>query len=275
MQRLIPTLVTASLLVTGPIAPQVAAAAPAAEESFDTLTEQASEKYSEGDYEGAIALFERAYALEPEPNILFNIGRIYEEAGKYEDAITYYERFISEPQVDLEAKQVALDRRDLAKAVVEIQKKDEKKTDPTPEETTPPPEETTPPPGETTPPPGEDPQVDDKPKARNVRPIGYALFGTGAAALIGGAIVGGMAKGQERDFQAATNKTDADAAKERGLKLAPAADGLFIAGGILAAAGIVMLLLPQARKNKKNKARAQFVPQASPQQVGLGVVGRF
>ncbi|MCA9657070.1 MAG: tetratricopeptide repeat protein [Myxococcales bacterium] len=267
---------TASLLVAGPIAPRVAAAAaPAAEESFDTLTEQAAEKYSEGDYEGAIALFERAYVLEPEPNILFNIGRIYEEAGKYEDAITYYEKFISEPQVDLEAKQVALDRRDLAKAVVEIQKKDEKKNETPPEETTPPPEETTPPPGETPPPDGGEPPVDDKPKPRNVRPIGYALFGTGAAALIGGAIVGGMAKGEERKFQAATNKTDADAAKERGLKLAPAADGLFIAGGILAAAGIVMLLLPQARKNKKNKQRAQFVPQASPQQVGLGVVGRF
>ena len=267
MQRLIPSLVTASLLLTGPIVPSVAHAAPAAEESFDTLTEQAAEKYSEGDYDGAIALFERAYALDPEPNILFNIGRIYEESGNYEDAIVYYERFISEPQVDLDAKQVALDRRDLAKAVVEIQKKD---AEPQPVETTP--AETTPP-TETTP--VEPPEEEAPPKPRNVRPIGYALLGTGAAALISGAVVGGLAKREETNFKTATNREDADFAKERGQKLAPAADGLFIAGGILAAAGIVMLLVPRRGKKSERRERAMFVPHASPSQVGFGVTGRF
>ena len=272
MQRLIPSLVTASLLLTGPIAPSVVHAAPAAEESFDTLTEQAAEKYSDGDYDGAIALFERAYALDPEPNILFNIGRIYEESGNYEDAIVYYERFISEPQVDLDAKQVALDRRDLARAVVEIQKKDAepKPAETTPVETTP---VETPPPVETTP--EEPPEEEPPPKPRNVRPVGYALLGTGAAALIGGAVVGGLAKREETNFKTATNRDDAAFAKERGQKLAPAADGLFIAGGILAAAGIVMLLVPQRGKKAERRERAMFVPHASPSQVGFGVTGRF
>ncbi len=271
VSSLVPSLVTASLLLTGPIAPSVAQAAPAAEESFDTLTEEASEKYSEGDYDGAIALFERAYALDPEPNILFNIGRIYEESGNYEDAIVYYERFISEPQVDLDAKQVALDRRDLAKAVVEIQKKD---AEPKPEEKPPeekPPEEK--PPEETIP--VEPPEESPPPKPRNVRPIGYTLLGTGAAALIGGAVVGGLAKREETNFKTATTRDAAEAAKDRGQKLAPAADGLFIAGGILAAAGIVMLLVPLRGKKAERRERAMFVPHASPSQVGLGVTGRF
>jgi len=273
MPRLIPTLVIASLLLSGPVAPSVASAAPAAEESFDTLTEQASEKYSEGDYDGAIALFERAYALDPEPNILFNIGRIYEESGNYEDAIVYYERFISEPQVDLDAKQVALDRRDLAQAVVEIQKKPTKGAEPetpveTPVET---PTETTPPVETTTP---EEPAETER-KPRNMRPIGYGFLGVGAAALIGGAIVGGLAKGAETDFHNATSVGEARDFKTRGTNLAPAADGLFIAGGILAAAGIVMLLVPQRGKKAKRRERAMFTPQASPTQVGFGVRGRF
>ncbi len=278
MKRFIPSLVTASLLLTGPIAPSVAqaAVAPVAEESFDTLTEQASEKYGEGDYDGAIALFERAYALDPEPNILFNIGRIYEESGNYEDAIVYYERFISEPQVDLEAKQVALDRRDLAQAVVDIQNKDKKGKEPVaetaPTETVPPTETTVP---ETEQPPPEEPLEETAPKPRNLRPVGYVLLGTGAAALLGGAIIGGIAKGEERKFQAADNKADADAAKARGTKLAPAADGLFIAGGLLATAGIVLLLVPRRGKKAQRRERAMFVPHASPTQVGFGVTGRF
>lgn len=277
MKRFIPSLVTASLLLTGPIAPSVANAAPAAEESFDTLTEQASEKYGEGDYDGSIALFERAYALDAEPNILFNIGRIYEESGNYEDAIVYYERFISEPQVDLEAKQVALDRRDLAQAVVDIQNKDKKGKEPVPETT---PVEESPSTDESgtvteLPPSEDDPGDDTTRKPRNLRPVGYVLLGTGAAALLGGAIVGGIAKGEETKFQAAMNKADADAAKARGTKLAPAADGLFIAGGLLAAAGIVMLLVPRRGKNAERRERAMFVPQASPTQVGFGVTGRF
>ncbi|HFE46414.1 MAG TPA: tetratricopeptide repeat protein [Nannocystis exedens] len=279
MKRFIPSLVTASLLLTGPIVPSLAqAAGPAAEESFATLTEQASEKYTEGDYDGSIALFERAYALNPEPNILFNIGRIYEEAGNYEDAIVYYERFISEPQVDLEAKQVALDRRDLAQAVVDIQNKDKKGKEPPPETTTEPTETepTDPVVPVTDPPSTEEPVEETAPKKpRNLRPVGYVLLGTGAAALIGGVVVGGLAKGEERKFQAATNKPDADAAKARGTKLAPAADGLFIAGGLLATAGIVMLLVPRRGKNAQRRERAMFVPHASPTQVGFGVIGRF
>lgn len=85
-----------------------------------------------------------------------------------------------------------------------------------------------------------------------------------------------MAKRQESIFAAAQSREDADAAKAKGMRLAPAADGLFIAGGILAAAGIVMLLVPQNRKKADAKSpTARIVPQTSPTQVGLGVVGRF
>lgn len=283
MQRIILTLVTASLCVAGPGVSQAASArvhalvAPAgsAEESFESLTEQASQKFREKDFDGAVSLFERAYALNPEPNILFNIGRIYEEAGKLEDAIVYYERFVSDPQVDIESKQKALRRRDVAREVVEIRKKEDERrkadTTPPPSGNPPPPVVTNPPPTETEPEPGVD---EPRPVKRNVRPLGFALVGIGGATLIAGGVVGGLAKRQENAFGAAKNLQDADEAKQKGLRLAPAADGLFIAGGILAAAGVVMLLLPQNRKNPESKKRA-FVPHLAPGQAGIGYVGRF
>ena len=280
MQRIILTLVIASLAATGPGVAQAAnarvhaLAAPAsADESFESLTEQASQKFRDKDYEAAIALFERAYALNPEPNILFNIGRIYEEAGKLDDAIIYYEKFIADPQVDLESKQKALRRRDLAREIVEIRKKDEerRRAEAAAKEPTPPPTTDTPPPTTDTPPPTtEDPHP---PRSRNLRPLGYTLMGTGAAALIAGGVVGGLAKGHERDFHNATSLQAAGDAKAAALRLAPAADGLFIAGGILAAAGVVLLLLPQNRKGA-SRDRA-VVPHLGPGQAGIGYVGRF
>ncbi|MEZ4453471.1 MAG: tetratricopeptide repeat protein [Nannocystaceae bacterium] len=291
MHRTFVSLVTAGLVAftpvlahAGPLTPgglSAFAAAPA-EESFESLTEQATEKFQQKDYDAAVALFERAYALNPEPNILFNIGRIYEESGKLEDAIVYYERFITDPQVDHEARQIALRRRDVAREVVDIRKKEERDAQGGGGATTP----TENPQGGgggavTTPPPdqggGDGTDQPPKPKSRNLRPVGYALVGTGGALLIGGAVVGGLAKKQETLFNDATTLDEARAAKDKGTRLAPAADGLFIAGGILAAAGIALLLLPASRKKGKSPAKSAFLPQpqVSPTQVGFGLAGRF
>lgn len=253
-----------------------AAAAPAAPggetETFDTLVGQATGKFKDKDYAGAVALFERAYAVQPEPAILFNIGRIYEEAQNAEAAIGYYEKFIADESVELKDREKAVTRLQVLRTIVEIREKEKNRNKPKPAEPAPVTEPT--PVVGPQPPANNPPPTDSKPgkPGRLLRPIGGAMLGTGAALVIGGAIAGGVARGAHNDFVAAKTLPDKETAATRGRSLAATADGLFIAGGVIAAVGIVLLIVPAVRKSRAVQA---LQPQVSPTQVGLGFTHRF
>ncbi|MBX3247131.1 MAG: TonB-dependent receptor [Myxococcales bacterium] len=53
-----------------------------------------------GQLEEGIAELELAYETLPHPNVLYNIGRAYAEAGRYEDAIEYFERYVESDPPD-------------------------------------------------------------------------------------------------------------------------------------------------------------------------------
>lgn len=273
---------TAAAAVYTPIGVRAALAAAAqpaptdaSGETFESLVDQARGRYKEKDYVGAVAFFERAYALQPDPAILFNIGRIHEEANNVDAAIAYYQKFIADETVDVGLRDKALQRLETLEKIVEIRKKEEARQSPKPADPGPKPADpnvTTPvgpQPGPQVPPGGE-----DKPAQPNklLRPIGYTMFGVGAALLIGGGIAGGLAKGQHNKFEAADTLEDQRAAGQKGKSLAAAADGLFIAGGVLAVVGMVLLLVPKARKSRAVQA---MQPKVTPHQVGLGYVYRF
>lgn len=241
-------------------------------ETFETLAEQARARYREKDYVGAVALFERAYALQPDPAILFNIGRIHEQANNVDAAIAYYQKFIADETVDIGLRDTALQRLATLEKIVEIREKEEAKHSPKQAE----PPQTGPETKAVGPEPGPQAPVSDttaqQNKTRLLRPIGYTMFGVGAALLIGGGIAGGLAKGQENKFNAAESLDDRREAGQKGKTQAATADGLFIAGGVLAVVGMVLLLVPKARKSRAVQA---MQPKATPNQVGLGYIYRF
>ena len=254
-----------------------AAAAPAATsggetETFDTLVGQATAKFKDKDYAGAVALFERAYAVQPEPAILFNIGRIYEEAQNAEAAIGYYEKFIADESLELKDREKAVTRLQMLRTIVEIREKEKARNKPKPAEPAP---VTEPAPVVGPQPPANNPPpTDSKPgkPGRLLRPIGGVMLGTGAALVIGGAVAGSVARGAHNDFIAAKTLPEKETAAARGRSLAATADGLFIAGGVIAAVGIVLLIVPAVRKSRAAQA---LQPQVSPTHVGLGFTHRF
>ena len=73
----------------------------------DALSDEAVAAFKAKDYDTAIAKFQRAYEIDPQPNYKFNIGRVYEEKGDLENAVKYYQEFVQSPGVDLEAREAA------------------------------------------------------------------------------------------------------------------------------------------------------------------------
>ena len=54
----------------------------------------------EGEVERGIELLEQAYETLPHPNVLYNIARAQAEAGHYEEAIAYFERYLESDPAD-------------------------------------------------------------------------------------------------------------------------------------------------------------------------------
>ena len=85
--------VTACIAIIGAVL--VAAPASAASPEFEKEHELGYDLYAEERYEEAIAAFERAYAIEPEPLALYNIARCYHLWERPAEAIATYERFLA------------------------------------------------------------------------------------------------------------------------------------------------------------------------------------
>ncbi len=52
--------------------------------------------YENGSYDEAIAEYDKAYALKPHPNVLYNIAQSYERLLDYAQSVEYFERFLRE-----------------------------------------------------------------------------------------------------------------------------------------------------------------------------------
>src|SRR5436190_18789833 len=69
--------------------------------------EEGQDFFKKGQYADAVAKFQSAYAKKPYAPFLFNTGAAYEMAGKLDQAVQYYTRYLEkEPNAD-EAKDVS------------------------------------------------------------------------------------------------------------------------------------------------------------------------
>src|SRR5207249_1752529 len=84
--------------------------------------------FERGDYDGALANFQRANLLAPAPSLSYNIGSTYEKLGRYHDAVLAFERYLElagTPQDDQEREfqttlkaRIDIDRKTPDKQVV-------------------------------------------------------------------------------------------------------------------------------------------------------------
>lgn len=227
--------------------------------------EQAAiDAFEAGRYDQAVENFERAFALDANPNNLFNIGRVYEEVGDFGAAVDYYKRFIAQPKVSLDNRKIALERIEVLEQI--IAKTQSAAVEPEPEPESPAPVIAAQPVAI------DDVDSSDEQRRRKQRAGGYVLLGLGGAGLIAGGIAGGLAAGTERELADSSEPEQRTKLVERGDAAALAADVLLIAGGTLALVGLIVTLtaLP-----KRNQQRTALAPVFDAHGGGVVVLHRF
>lgn len=221
MTRWIATLLCASLALTTPV---IAVAQEADTAEFTSLTEQASEAYNSGDYDEAVRLFQKAYDLRPVSNILYNIGRIHEDAGNIDQAIEYYDKFVVAPNVEQVSRRDALDRLKTLREV-KAMRDGESETETEVADT-----------------PQPDPQPEPEPEPNTARALGWVFLGVGGASLITSGVFALLTQSQFDKFEAAMDLESRRSAASAGRTNAVVSDALLVTGAVSAVVGIVFLV---------------------------------
>ena len=233
------------------------------------LATQSAKHYKRGEFEVSVALLRQAYALYPEPNLLYNLARSLESMGDKRGAIDQYNKYLATAKrIDDRGaiqRRVSLLERELGgkptqpKPATPTQPADTAKSA-EPANAAEPPSPPSPPVAMVEPsPPLEAPLADPfapLPPEKLTGPSKLPLIPIGiGASAIGVGIGFGM---RARDFEERADNepigTDAAAFHDSAVSNARVANILFVTGGAVVAAGIVWEVFVLRAQSKKSDA---------------------
>lgn len=239
---------------TGEVAPGTAA----------DLSGQAIERFKARDYDAAARLFEQAYALDPNPNYLFNVGRVYEEKGDIRSAADYYQRFVKEPGVEIESRELALQRLRVLRAILH-------ETEPQPGQ----PAGATPGPTADAGQPAPGTGADEPDRKKSMRLGGYALLGVGGVSMVVGGIFGGLTLAKKKELNGADMVVERQSLAHQGKTFALVSDVTLFSGAALAVAGLVLVLVARKPRATASSPSSALTPTFGRGQAGLAWSLRF
>ena len=206
-------------------------AADAEPAGFDTLVARAMQHYSAREYEPAIELFQQAYEVRAEPELVYNIARSYERLARGEEALREYERFVALPGTTSELRSRAF-------ASIQALREEQRQREAATRDAQPPP-----PPepvvAEPAPPPAAPSRVSSG-GGDGIAVGGWILFGVGAAAVAVGAGLGGLAIVRNDAFEQETSFERKLELRDEVRTYALATDFLLIGGGAVALTGLIL-----------------------------------
>lgn len=226
-------------------------------EQVEALSAEGAELFGNEEYEAAIEKFEEAYALQPVPNLLYNIGRCYEQLEDWEEARHYFEQYTRSPDVDSDARRHAMERIDNLR---ELQRAEQEESDDEPD-----PDEVI----------AETPEeLRGGNREPNLVP-GFVASGTGVGLLGAAVLTGVFAQGNARQIDntelAYEDRLEAQSsARIQGI----VADVFYVTGAAATAAGIYLLLTAEPEATGEPQ-RAAIHPWLGPDNAGLGVFVDF
>lgn len=227
-------LITSVMLAT-PLAPARAQSGTSAETSEAApaekraraieLFQRSRELYREGRFREAADLLEEAYALDPAPTLLYNLARALESDGDFEGAVEAYRDYIAadptaddRPAIERRIQNIEAQIREREDLRRKLQEERSKAIEAAPA-----------PGGVTT----------EAPEAAETSVVPWVVTGIGAAGLVAGGVLGGLAQSKHGQADDAAIQADAVALDDEARGLARGANIAFIAGGVLAAGGLV------------------------------------
>lgn len=223
------------------------------------LFKKSVDAYRKGDFQTTVDLLNRAYALDPQPVLLYNLARAHEGLGNTDAAIDAYEKFLAQ-----ESK--AADRGSIEQRLTTLRRQRDERTaaqqghEPDPNEV-PAAQKPLPPvprePREVPPP---------EPKSRSLLP--FVIGGAGIAVLGAGAVTGLMAKSAESDANGEPTQQGAIDQRDSAQGLATVSTISFIAGGLLLGAGAAWFVLDTPPKRAGSQTRSPRIA-FGPGYIGL------
>jgi tetratricopeptide (TPR) repeat protein len=194
--------------------------------------ERASSLHAAGKYAEALKALTLAYALDPQPQLLYAIAQVHVKLGDCEGATTFYQRFLA---TNPEARQASVARQAIARCTLQA---------PPPERTV----ELKPAPPPSPAPARVEPDDDDEPAPPPPRPrgtdwIGWSLFAGGVAAGAAGGYFYWSALGTIDDANRSTTYDRHGDGVRDAQTQAKISYALFGGAGLLVGAGLIHVLL--------------------------------
>jgi tetratricopeptide (TPR) repeat protein len=212
------------------------------------LFKSSQEAYRKGQFREAAELLERAYSLDPNPTLLFNLARALESAGEVEGTVDAYRRYLkADPKAPdraaIEARIENLEKQIETKRALERQAEEERKRREQLELAPPPPPPPPPPPIEQPPPPP--PRIEPK---RSVSPWPWIILGVGAAGVGTGGGLGAMAASKHSAAVEEPVQMTAETLAGKADDFALGANISYGVGGAIALAGLVWGIIDLANQ---------------------------
>ncbi len=210
------------------------------EERALVLFEESVELYRTGRFSDAAALLRTAYSLHAEPVLLYNLARALEGDGDLEGAIDAYARYL-ETAGDVPDRG-AIERKldTLRREVAEHERLEHAERAP-PQRAS-----------EAAPPP------QGSARRAGPSPLPWVVAGVGAAGMIAGAILGGLALAAHDSALGAPSQRETDTEQRHAQDLAIATDIALIAGGVILAAGVAWGVIDLVGAQGESEARLRL-----------------
>jgi tetratricopeptide (TPR) repeat protein len=218
------------------------------------LFEQSEAAYTAGELERSAQLLEEAYALDPDPTLLYNLARVYEGLGKLSEAERRYRQYLEcEPET---ADRGAIEKRieTLHAQIAERQRLLRAQSE------------------EAQPADSSAPAVPSAAEARTSSSpswLPWLLAGTGVAVIAAGAGFGLLAARAEDEAERDETVLGARAAHNRATDYATGANVAFAVGGVLTAAGLSWVAIAMLGAEPSEQSEAAWSVGLTPSSVEL------